>query len=73
MRRRPPIRRRKVCYFCEKPDARIDYRDAHLRDFVSEKGKIVSAKVSGLCARHQRRLARAIKTARAMALLPYNP
>jgi small subunit ribosomal protein S18 len=73
MRKRMPSRRRKTCYFCDKKQTQVDYRDPHLRDFLSEKGKIVSGKVSGVCARHQRRLARAIKTARAMALLPYNP
>jgi small subunit ribosomal protein S18 len=51
----------------------VDYRDPHLRDFLTEKGKIVAGKMSGVCARHQRRLARAIKTARSMALLPFNP
>ncbi len=73
MRRKGPNRRRKSCYFCDKRVSEVDYRDPHLRDFLSEKGKIVSSKVSGVCARHQRRLARAIKTARTMALLPYNP
>ena len=68
-----PIRRKKTCYFCDKGVATLDYRDSRLRDFLSEKGKIVSGKVSGVCARHQRRLAKAIKTARTLALLPYNP
>jgi small subunit ribosomal protein S18 len=68
-----PMRRRKTCYFCDNSLTQVDYRDPHLRDFLTEKGKIVSGKVSGVCARHQRRLARAVKTARAMALLPYNP
>jgi small subunit ribosomal protein S18 len=73
MRRKMPIRRRKTCHFCDHNISEVDYRDPHLRDFLSEKGKIVSGKISGVCARHQRRLARAIKTARTMALLPYNP
>jgi small subunit ribosomal protein S18 len=68
-----PMRRRKTCYFCDNSLKQVDYRDPHLRDFLTEKGKIVSGKVSGVCARHQRRLARAVKTARAMALLPCNP
>ncbi|MFO7651387.1 MAG: 30S ribosomal protein S18 [bacterium] len=72
-RRRPPMRRRKTCYFCDNKIKSIDYRDPHIRDFTTEKGKIVSGKVSGVCSRHQRRLARAVKTARALALLPYNP
>jgi small subunit ribosomal protein S18 len=73
MKRRRTIARRKTCYFCDKSITRIDYRSPNLRDFLTEKGKIVSGKFSGVCARHQRRLARAIKTARSMALLPYNP
>jgi len=48
----------------------VDYKDPKLRDFLTEKGKIVSSKASGLCARHQRRLARAVKTARSLAMLP---
>lgn len=73
IRRRQPIRRRKSCYYCDKGATQVDYRDPRLRDFLTEKGKIVSGKISGVCARHQRRLAKAIKTARTMALLPYNP
>jgi len=70
MRRKQPIRRKRTCYYCDHGLNEVDYRDPHLRDFLTEKGKIVSGKLSGLCARHQRRLARAIKTARGMALLP---
>jgi len=73
MRRKQPIRRKRTCYFCDRGMTEVDYRDPHLRDFLTEKGKIVSGKMSGVCARHQRRLARAIKTARSMALLPFNP
>ena len=73
MRRKQPIRRKRTCYFCDHSIAEVDYRDPHLRDFLTEKGKIVSGKMSGVCARHQRRLARAVKTARSMALLPFNP
>jgi small subunit ribosomal protein S18 len=73
MRRKQPIRRKRTCYFCDHSIKEVDYRDSHLRDFLTEKGKIVSGKMSGVCARHQRRLARAIKTARSMALLPFNP
>lgn len=73
IRRRHPVRRKRTCYFCDKSILQVDYRDSHLREFLTEKGKIVPSKVSGVCARHQRRLARAIKTARALALLPYTP
>jgi small subunit ribosomal protein S18 len=72
-RRKPFLRRKRSCYFCDQKLKDVDYRDPHLRDFLTEKGKIVSTKFSGVCARHQRRLARAIKTARSLALLPYIP
>jgi small subunit ribosomal protein S18 len=51
--------------------AHISYRDSNLRNFVSDKGRIVPAKISGVCHRHQRRLAQAIKQARMLSLLPY--
>jgi small subunit ribosomal protein S18 len=50
----------------------IDYKDvATIRKYMSDRGKIRSRRVSGACARHQRDVARAIKNAREMALLPY--
>jgi small subunit ribosomal protein S18 len=50
----------------------IDYKDiALLRRFVSDRGKIRARRVTGNCARHQRRVATAVKNAREMALLPY--
>jgi small subunit ribosomal protein S18 len=50
----------------------VDYKDVRrLRGFVSDRGKIVPRRISGSCARHQRQLTRAIKRARAMALVPY--
>ena len=73
MKRRRIATRRKTCRFCDDGINQIDYRSSLLQDFLTEKGKIVPGKVSGVCARHQRRLARAIKTARSLALLPYNP
>jgi len=63
--------RRKVCYFCQNKVAHISYRDSNLRNFVSDKGRIVPAKISGVCHRHQRRLSQAIKQARMLSLLPY--
>lgn len=66
------FRRKKVCKFCtEKIDA-IDYKDFRLLgQFVAESGKIVPRRLSGVCTPHQRRLGRAIKQARNIALLPY--
>ena len=63
---------RKVCNFCVEKVHVIDYKEvARLRRFSSERGKILPRRVTGTCARHQRRLATALKGARHMALLPY--
>ena len=63
---------RKVCSFCAGKVEVIDYKDAEkLRGFVSDRGKIAPRRRTGTCARHQRVLARAIKRARHLALLPY--
>ncbi|MGB9742719.1 MAG: 30S ribosomal protein S18 [candidate division WOR-3 bacterium] len=64
-------RRIKTCRFCEQGVNHIDYKDPRLKEFLTERGKIVPARISGLCALHQRRLAKAIKTARNLALLPF--
>ena len=72
-RRRRPQPRRKVCQFCLDKVAEIDCKDvAKLRRFVTEKGKIISRRQLGTCAKHQRALTTAIKRARYMALLPYS-
>ena len=73
---RPPRRRgmgrRKVCRFCADKTMLIDYKDARaLGTFLSERGKIIPARITGTCARHQRRLTIAVKQARTVALLPY--
>ena len=63
----------KVCSFCVDKSV-IDYKDiAQLRRFISERGKIEPRRRTGVCAKHQRRLALAIKRARFLALLPYTP
>ncbi len=63
----------KVCAFCAEK-AGIDYKDiARLRRYVSDRGKIQPRRRTGVCAKHQRRLALAIKRARYLALLPYTP
>ena len=66
------FRRKKVCKFCtEKIDA-IPYRDVRLlQGFVAERGKIVPRRLTGVCTTHQRRLTKAIKQARNIALLPF--
>lgn len=69
-KRRPNSR--KVCAFCTDKVESIDYKDtAKLKRYMTEKGKIVPRRASGVCAKHQRELAMAIKRARVMALLPY--
>ena len=72
MKPRPRKSRRKVCGFCVGKVEHIDYKDtARLRKYVSERGKIMPRRMSGVCAKHQRELAIAIKRARIVALLPY--
>ena len=70
MKPRPRKSRRKVCGFCVDKVEHIDYKDtARLRKYVSERGKIMPRRMSGVCAKHQRELAIAIKRARIVALL----
>jgi small subunit ribosomal protein S18 len=64
--------RRKICRFCADKVKTIDYKDLRmLEPFIKERGRVVSARSSGNCARHQRQLTRAIKQARFVALIPY--
>ena len=64
--------KKKVCAFCVDKNNVIDYKDANkLRRYITENGKILPRRQTGVCARHQRELALAIKRARQMALLPY--
>ncbi len=66
--------RKKLCRFCADPKAEIDYRDPKgLRYFITETGKVIPMRISGNCARHQRKVALAIKRARQLALMPYAP
>ena len=63
--------KKKVCIFCVDKVTEIDYKDvAKLRKFITESGKIAPRRSTGVCAKHQRLLATAIKRARVMALLP---
>lgn len=64
--------RKKVCVFDKDNNKLIDYKDANsLRPFISERGKILPRRVTGTCAHHQRIVAREIKKARQIAILPY--
>ena len=60
------------CYFKKNKIEYIDYKDVELlKKFITPSGKIISAKRSGVCRKNQNKLARAIKRARYMGLLPY--
>ncbi len=64
--------RRKVCKFCADKQMKIDYKDPDtLKQFITERGKILPRRITGTCAKHQRRLTTAIKQARIMALIPF--
>ena len=68
--RRP---RKRVCKFCVDKVESIDYKETgRLKNFVSERGKILPRRISGNCAKHQRQLTIAIKRARNVALLPFS-
>lgn len=75
MNKRDRIRRprRKVCQCCVDHVDALDYKDvATLRHFISERGKILPRRITGTCAKHQRKINLAIKRARAIALLPFS-
>jgi small subunit ribosomal protein S18 len=62
----------KQCLFCSQNSKEIDYQEVELlRRFVSSQSKIIDPRHTGICAKHQRRLSRAIKQARTMGLLPF--
>ena len=70
--RRPMFRRRKVCKFCADKIDDINYKDVKLlMPFVPERAKILPRRISGTCAKHQRKLRTAIMRARQLALIPY--
>jgi len=65
--------RRKVCYFCRKKIEEIDYKDTNtLKRYLGIWSKMKSAKDTGNCSKHQRRLTQAMKRARFLALIPYS-
>ena len=72
--KRPPKPRRRVCPFCMEKDEQkrplyIDYKDGRLKKYVAESGKILPRRQNGMCAGHQRELARAIKVSKTMGLM----
>lgn len=68
-----PIQRfKKFCIFCKKDAPDLNYKNVDLlMHYISAKGKIISSRISRNCAKHQRRLAREIKRARSLSLIPY--
>ncbi|MDH3393596.1 MAG: 30S ribosomal protein S18 [Desulfobulbaceae bacterium] len=65
--------RRKVCRFCADKSLVIDYKEVkNLRNFLTERGKIIPRRIYGNCAKHQRQMTEAIKRARQIALMPYS-
>lgn len=70
--RKMPRFRKKVCKFCHNKELEIDYKkpDVLLR-FITDRGKILPRRITGTCAKHQRRVAAEIKRARTIALLPF--
>src|SRR4051794_3085731 len=68
----PGSGRRKPCPYCKDKVDQVDYKDVGaLRRFISDRGKIRSRRITGACRRHQNQIARAVKRARELALLPY--
>ena len=64
--------RRKVCRFCADKNVAIDYKDPQtLKYFITDRGKIIPRRISGNCAKHQRKVGTAIKRSRMIALMPF--
>ena len=69
---RQTVKRRKFCRFTAEKIQEVDYKQVDLlKDFISENGKIIPARITGTKAHYQRQLATAVKRARFLALLPY--
>src|SRR5258706_7975007 len=70
--RKRTFTRRKVCRFCADTNVPIDYKDPQtLKYFITDRGKIIPRRISGNCAKHQRKVSLAIKRARMIALMPF--
>lgn len=66
------VRRRRYCKFCAERVENIDYKNVELlKPFISERGRIIPRRISGVCSKHQRQLSKAVKRARHLALLPF--
>ncbi len=72
LKKRRSFRRQKICKYCVDKIEAVDFKDVkRLRNFITDRGKIIPRRISGNCALHQRQLAVAIKRARSIALLPF--
>jgi len=65
------MRRRRECRYCVEKVRDISPFNSELRDFLTDKGKILGRRTTGLCAKHQRKLTKAVKQARNLGVLPY--
>ncbi len=66
------MKRKRICHFCVAGDIYIDFKDERrLSRYLTEQGKMIPRHTSGNCAKHQRMLARAVKRARHLALIPF--
>jgi small subunit ribosomal protein S18 len=64
--------KQKSCSFCDDKSLYVDYRDTkRLQKFVSEQGKMLNRRTSGVCSLHQRQLVKAVKYARHLAMIPF--
>src|SRR6187455_3412278 len=64
--------RKKICRFCADKNVPIDYKDPQtLKYFITDRGKIIPRRISGNCAKHQRKVGTAIKRSRMIALMPF--
>lgn len=64
--------RKKVCRFCTDKNLKIDFKDSKLlKNFVTDRGKIIPRRVTGNCAYHQRRIAKAVKLSRIVSIMPF--
>lgn len=65
--------RRKVCKICAEKMETIDYKNIQfVKSFTMESGKILSRRITGTCAKHQRQITKAVKRDRNLAILPYS-
>ncbi len=64
--------RRRICKFCASHVTNIDYKDAgFLKNFISDRAKIMPRRITGTCSKHQRELAQAVKRSRFLGFMPY--